>query len=72
MVICPICKGSGSLLTFKPMSWWQCPCCGGAGSKITGTAPPTIKAPRLELAKYAKIKRKAEARAARLKTPVAD
>ena len=39
--LCPICRGSGSLLG-APLQWWTCPCCGGAGVRIM-FGPPAIR-----------------------------
>ena len=35
-MLCPVCKGSGALVTFSPRTWWDCPACCGAGAIIMG------------------------------------
>ena len=32
--LCRICKGSGSLVTFAPMTFWDCLYCGGSGVRV--------------------------------------
>lgn len=34
-MLCPVCKGGGSILTTKGgLEYWPCPCCHGAGVRI--------------------------------------
>lgn len=34
-MLCPVCCGSGSILsTAHGLEWWPCPCCGTAGVRI--------------------------------------
>lgn len=31
-MLCPVCHGSGSIVSFRGgIQYWPCPCCGGAG-----------------------------------------
>jgi hypothetical protein len=43
LMLCPLCKGSGSLITFKPLTWWDCGVCLGQGVLWTGLVGPIIR-----------------------------
>jgi hypothetical protein len=32
--LCRICAGSGNLVRFAPLSFWQCLYCGGSGVRV--------------------------------------
>lgn len=45
--LCPLCRGSGNLVTFaQGREYWPCSCCGGAGARSMRQAP-TFTAMRL-------------------------
>lgn len=33
-LLCRICKGSGNLVSFTPLTFWPCHYCGGAGVSV--------------------------------------
>lgn len=39
-MLCPVCQGSGSIVTFKRgLEYWNCPCCYGAGVTYLHSSP---------------------------------
>lgn len=42
-MLCPICHGSGWIVTtIHGLEWWLCPCCGGAGVRVQ-YGPPVFR-----------------------------
>jgi hypothetical protein len=57
-MLCSICKGSGSLISFNPREWWDCPKCGGAGVSFMSITPPTIQVSAAQMKKANKANKK--------------